>query len=260
MDHSNRTPLRISPLLLVSTLTIVLSSCGTAKRIHKIEENHTKADASSIKANMVAQNSLTPAVFSAKALIAPDNAQSVRLIEQGRASWYGPGFNGGLTADGEIYNMKEMTAAHRTLPFNTLVIVQNTDNGKIAVVRINDRGPFVKNRIIDLSKKAAKKLGMIGTGTAHVKLYIAKETSDPSDSSALNVPTYTLQIGSFKSEERAYYRADQIEGARVEIVHENDHLRYRVYYGLYIHKEAAQKKQKELQQQNYSCFIKQIEN
>jgi rare lipoprotein A len=237
---------------------IILSSCGTAKRFHKTD--HTTADAASIKHNVDAGSSLTPASFSAKALIAPEDAQSVRLIEQGKASWYGPGFNGGLTADGETYNMNEMTAAHRTLPFNTLVIVQNIDNSKTAVVRINDRGPFVKNRIIDLSNKAAEKLGMIGTGTAHVKLYIAKATLDPSDSSNLNVPTYTLQLGSFESETRAYYHADQIKGSRVVIIHKNNHLRYRVYYGLYIHKQAARKKQKELKQQNFSCFIKQIEN
>lgn len=88
----------------------------------------------------------------------------------GTASWYGPGFYGKRTANGEKYNAKAMTAAHRTLPFNTTLKVTNLDNGKSVVVRINDRGPFIRGRVIDLSKKAAQELGLIGTGTAEVEL------------------------------------------------------------------------------------------
>ena len=90
----------------------------------------------------------------------------------GVASWYGPNFHGKLTSNGERYNMWQMTAAHKTLPMNTIVRVTNKRNGKTAVVRINDRGPFVSTRIIDLSKAAASKIGMIGTGTAPVKLEV----------------------------------------------------------------------------------------
>ena len=84
-----------------------------------------------------------------------------RIIETGVASWYGPNFHGKLTANGEIYNMHELTAAHKTLPFNSIVRVENLSNGKSVIVRINDRGPFVKNRIIDLSRKAAQEIDMI---------------------------------------------------------------------------------------------------
>ncbi len=90
----------------------------------------------------------------------------------GNASWYGPNFHGKLTSNGERYNMWAMTAAHKTLPMNTIVKVTNRRNGKSVVVRINDRGPFVATRIIDLSKSAASKIGMIGTGTAPVKLEV----------------------------------------------------------------------------------------
>lgn len=90
----------------------------------------------------------------------------------GVASYYGPGFQGKPTANGERFNMHKMTAAHKTLPFNTKVKVKNIDNGKSVVVRINDRGPFKKGRIIDLSKGAAKKIGMLQSGTANVKLEI----------------------------------------------------------------------------------------
>lgn len=91
---------------------------------------------------------------------------------RGNASWYGPNFHGKFTSSGERYNMWDMTAAHKTLPMNTIVKVINRRNGKSTVVRINDRGPFVSTRIIDLSKSAASKIDMIGTGTAPVTLEV----------------------------------------------------------------------------------------
>ncbi len=90
----------------------------------------------------------------------------------GQCSYYAEKFHGRKTANGEIYNMNAMTAAHRTLPFNTIIEVENLANGKKVRVRINDRGPFKKNRILDVSLAAAKALGMIGSGTAKVKITI----------------------------------------------------------------------------------------
>lgn len=96
-----------------------------------------------------------------------DNFQEI-----GSASWYGPGFHGKKTANGEIYNMHAMTAAHKTLPLGSKVQVTNLSNGKKITVRINDRGPFHGGRIIDLSKKAAKALGILhkGHGKVHIKI------------------------------------------------------------------------------------------
>ena len=90
----------------------------------------------------------------------------------GIASWYGPNFHGKKTSNGETYNMNAMTSAHKTLPMNTMVRVINLGNGAQTTVRINDRGPFVAGRIIDLSKAAATSIGMIGAGTARVKLEV----------------------------------------------------------------------------------------
>lgn len=90
----------------------------------------------------------------------------------GVASWYGPGFHGKTTSNGETYNQNAFTAAHKTLPMNTIVSVTNLDNGRKTTVRINDRGPFVDNRIIDVSKAAATRLDMLQTGTAPVKLEV----------------------------------------------------------------------------------------
>ena len=90
--------------------------------------------------------------------------RSGRDLQRGVASWYGPGFHGRLTANGERFDMHELTAAHKTLPFGTRVLVHNPRTGKEVVVRINDRGPFVKGRVIDLSKAAAKLLGINARG------------------------------------------------------------------------------------------------
>jgi len=90
--------------------------------------------------------------------------------EQGIASWYGKKFHGRKTANGETYNMYAHTAAHKTLPMHTMLLVKNLTNNKTTVVRVNDRGPFVRSRIIDLSYTAAQKLDMIGTGTARVEI------------------------------------------------------------------------------------------
>ena len=87
-----------------------------------------------------------------------------RDLQRGVASWYGPGFHGRLTANGERFDMNELTAAHKTLPFGTRVLVHNPRTGKEVVVRINDRGPFIKGRMIDLSKAAAKALGFKSRG------------------------------------------------------------------------------------------------
>jgi rare lipoprotein A len=88
------------------------------------------------------------------------------------ASWYGPGFHGRRSASGERYNQNELTAAHRTLPFGTNVQVTNLNNGRSVVVRINDRGPFARGRVIDLSAAAARVLGMVQSGVAPVHLEI----------------------------------------------------------------------------------------
>ncbi|HKF52497.1 MAG TPA: septal ring lytic transglycosylase RlpA family protein [Candidatus Acidoferrales bacterium] len=116
--------------------------------------------------------------------------------EQGVASWYGPQFNGRRTSDGEVYDMYQLTAAHRTLPFNAVVRVTNLTNGKQVNVRINDRGPFVANRIIDLSYAAAEAIGMVGPGTAEVRLDVMAGP-DP------NVGFFGVQVGAFQVKENA---------------------------------------------------------
>jgi rare lipoprotein A len=97
----------------------------------------------------------------------------------GKASWYGPTFQGRTTADGELYDMTALTAAHATLPFGSMVRLINTRNGKSAVVRINDRGPFVKDREIDVSYQAAEKLGLISRGVGKLRIELLEVPKRP---------------------------------------------------------------------------------
>lgn len=99
--------------------------------------------------------------------------------EKGPASWYGKQFHGRITANGEVFNMFAMTAAHKTLPMNTILLVRNLENGRQALVRVNDRGPFNKGRILDLSYRAAKKIGMVDNGIAPIEIIALGETAIP---------------------------------------------------------------------------------
>ena len=120
--------------------------------------------------------------------------------QRGVASWYGTKFHGRPTSSGEIYNMHAMTAAHKTLPIPVYVHVKNLDNGRSTIVRVNDRGPFIDGRIIDLSYAAAKKLGVDGPGTANVEISALATSivrSIPLTNEAdTNIPLY-IQMGSF---------------------------------------------------------------
>ncbi len=128
-----------------------------------------------------------------------------RYVEIGIASWYGPGFHGKKTASGEIYNMYAMTAAHRTLPLGTYVRVTNLENGRSVVVRINDRGPFVAGRVIDLSYSAAKRLGFAEKGTALVKIV-------PIGRVNLGKGKFYIQLGAFKNRKNAIEFKNKISG------------------------------------------------
>jgi rare lipoprotein A len=148
--------------------------------------------------------------------------------ETGIASWYGHPYHGRRTANGEVYDMNQLTAAHRTRPFGSWVRVRNLQNGKTVDVRINDRGPFVRGRIIDLSRKAARKIDMIGPGTAKVRVRTlagpppAKSKRD--DAEVSRTPTgrsekppspeaFAVQIGAFANLANAELLRDETDAA-----------------------------------------------
>ncbi|MGH8197022.1 MAG: septal ring lytic transglycosylase RlpA family protein [Steroidobacteraceae bacterium] len=141
-------------------------------------------------------------------------------VEQGIASWYGPDFHGGRTATGEIYDMNAMTGAHPTLPLPAWVRVTNLDNGRSVVIRLNDRGPFSKNRIIDVSRAAAERLDMIRTGTARVEVRsLATGGAAPP---APQTVAYYAQAGAFGSRDNAEALAGRLRAAGIEGVTVNE--------------------------------------
>jgi rare lipoprotein A len=188
------------------------------------------------------------------------SADAGQKIEEGVASWYGPKFHGKLTANGEKYDMYGLTAAHRTLPFNTVLKVKNLDNGESVQVRINDRGPYAKNRIIDLSKKAAQEINMLGPGTARVALIMMKGDLENARNSNLKVPTYTVQLASFDNETKAFAHARKIRGSRVVEVQIDKKTVYRIYYGNFVNKDNARAQQQELARNGHNGYVKQIQN
>jgi rare lipoprotein A len=158
-------------------------------------------------------------------------------VEEGVASWYGVPFDGHRTSDGEIYHMHELTAAHRTLPFGSIVRVTNLDNGKRTEVRINDRGPFVADRVIDLSLSAAQAIGMVGPGIAKVRLEIVEGPQNPQPG------FFGVQVGAFETQSSAERLRTQLEAryAPVIVVPYDSPKRklYRVRVGSFRTQDAA---------------------
>ena len=188
---------------------------------------------------------------------------------QGLASYYAEPYDGRRTASGEIFNSyQELTAAHRTLPFNTVVKVTNEANGRDVSVRINDRGPFVKGRVIDLSYKAAKEIDLVRAGVAPVKLTIVKDAGDleakasrqPQSVSPQTVPStmYTIQVGAFPTEEAAQVLKKDLEQRYpdVTIVTFTTTLTfYRVRVGRLSDLPAAEALVKTLRQEKFEPFV-----
>jgi rare lipoprotein A len=181
---------------------------------------------------------------SSPAAAAPKPHEGGTVFEEGKASWYGAPFHGRQASNGETYDMYKFTAAHRTLPFNTMVRVTNTTNGKSTTVRITDRGPFVDNRIIDLSYAAAKQIESIGPGVVTVQLEILSAI-DP------NEGTFTIQVGAFKDRANAERLQRRLSAAYPSVEVQSFHSPkgeafYRVHVGKISGEDAAKKMSEEL--------------
>jgi rare lipoprotein A len=146
-------------------------------------------------------------------------------VMTGLASWYGPDFHGRPTSSKEIFNMNDMTAAHRTLPFGTWVLVSNLNNGRSVAVRINDRGPFVAGRIIDLSYAAARMLGVVGPGTVPVRLELLDQKAPPP-----RAQLFSVQAGSFAAKDNAERLRDKLSGLFGEVTVSAFATAERTYY------------------------------
>lgn len=168
-------------------------------------------------------------------------------LERGVASWYGPGFDGRLTASGERYDMHAATAAHRTLPFGTLLEVRNLDNGMKTQVRINDRGPFVKNRILDLSLGAARAIGMVGPGTARVELRTLVL--------GRGERSFVVQVGAFQERDRAEALLARLRGEYPETVLRSDEVWHRVQLGAFSDPDEAVSLIRRLARAGYTALV-----
>ncbi|MBI4527681.1 MAG: septal ring lytic transglycosylase RlpA family protein [Deltaproteobacteria bacterium] len=176
----------------------------------------------------------------------PSPPSPIVATQAGIASWYGPGFHGRPTASGVIYDQHELTAAHQTLPLGTRVMVTNLNNKRSVEVSINDRGPFLKGRIIDLSYAAAQSLGMIRPGTIPVRI----EVIDSGPHRIQTIPEsldYTLQVGSFAEVENARRLKDQLVNSYPQIpevlivpVHGKDTTYHRVQLGTFNDRRDAE--------------------
>lgn len=155
------------------------------------------------------------------------------------ASWYGPGFHGRKTANGETYDMHQLTAAHRTLPLGSVVQVRSLTTGRTVTVRVNDRGPFAKNRILDLSHAGAQALGMVGNGTDRVEIRVTAYQGRPGAMGYLRV-----QVASFAEQDNARALASRLKSqysdVRIETVDLAEGRRYRVHVGRFTSEDQAE--------------------
>jgi rare lipoprotein A len=160
--------------------------------------------------------------------------------QKGFASWYGPRFHGRKTASGERYDMNALTAAHPSLPFGTLVDVRNVRTGRSVTVRINDRGPFSKNRIIDLSYAAAREVDVVGPGTAYVEIHPTR------DGERLPPSRFTVQVAAFSERERAVAYQQELARVYPETIVQSDGTWNRVQVGAFEDRDKAESLRREL--------------
>jgi rare lipoprotein A len=188
--------------------------------------------------------------------------------QRGIASWYGKDFHGRRTANGEVYNMYGISAAHKTLPLGTHVRVTNLRNDKTIVVRVNDRGPFVRGRIIDLSYGAAKKIGLVGPGTAPVDIValgFPKKTPDKKTGKPAYVPgnyyvgQFAVQVGAFKQHENALLLKNKLakayDNVHIVVFESNRGTFYRVRVAKCTTLEEARQYEKQLQSEGFPAAI-----
>jgi rare lipoprotein A len=197
---------RSRPLLLVASGLVGLLSIGcAAKRPISANPQPSPAQPSSTPdaTAEAAKRDTSVSPAPAKRAKTPPLSAPVGYTEEGNASWYGNPFNGRRASNGEIYDMYQLTAAHRTLPFETMVRVTNLNNGKSTTVRITDRGPFIDNRIIDLSLAAAREIESVGPGVVPVRVEVLGNVD-------VTAGFFTVQVGAFRDRANAERLRDRL--------------------------------------------------
>lgn len=200
-------PLSVCGVLLLSSL---VAGCASRKPVVDHHPASTSTPSSAPSAPPPASASepppATPPAAPPKKKKAPPEPAPIGFTEEGNASWYGIPFHGRRASNGEIYDMNKFTAAHRTLPFETMVKVTNLNNGKTTTVRITDRGPFVANRVIDLSQAAAREIESIGPGVVPVRLEVIGNVD-------VTAGFFTVQVGAFRDRANAERLRDRLSAS-----------------------------------------------
>ena len=190
-------------------------------------------------------------IVSSCALSAHRPPYAAGYVERGIASWYGEDFHGRPTSSGEIYNMYDLTAAHKLMPLGTVAKITNLENDQSVVVKINDRGPFIEGRIIDLSYSAAREIGMAEKGLSRVEIKVIKWGE--------NLTDFTVQVGSFEVEENAQRLKEKLnqkyKDAHIITYETNDKKYYRVRVGSTKDILEAERLAEKLSEEGFSFLI-----
>jgi rare lipoprotein A len=236
-------PAQLRCLALLYLSTQLLLGCASQRPIanrHPALATPAPAPAETIdraKRNTSVPPSTLPPPARPKRAKPPQEPAPVGYTEEGNASWYGNPFHGRRSSNGEVYDMYKLTAAHRTLPFETMVRVTNLNNGKTTTVRITDRGPFVDNRIIDLSQAAAHEIESIGPGVVPVRIEVLGNVD-------VTAGFFTVQVGAFHDRGNAERLRDRLGVSYSPIFIQQydspDGAFYRVRVGKISGQQAAQ--------------------
>ncbi|MEW6376081.1 MAG: septal ring lytic transglycosylase RlpA family protein [Thermodesulfobacteriota bacterium] len=220
------------PIILIGLSFLLLTACGPRHRI-VYEKRVPPPEKKEVREEKVEK-------------------RESKTVQYGVASWYGGEFHGRPTSSGEVYDMYQLTCAHNTLPLGTVVMVTNLENGRSLELKVNDRGPFVKERIIDVSYAAAQMLGMWEKGTALVKVEVVSVAIEP-------VLRFTLQVGSFADENNAQKLAEQLrksfENVYVTIVETLTQKYHRVRVGQFETRDAALVLAEKLSQMGFKVLV-----
>ena len=228
-------------IMIVPLILLLLTACGPR---HRVIVEKRPMPQEELKKEEIRQAKLAP--------LEKIEKKESKGVQYGVASWYGPDFHGKPTSSGEIYDMYQLTCAHNALPLGSTVMVTNMENGRSLELKVNDRGPFVKERIIDLSYAAAQMLGIWEKGTAFVKVegigpFIAEDQK------------FTIQVGSFTDEILAQRLADQLrdrfENVYVSTLETPTQKYHRVRVGQFDNKESALRVAEKLSQAGLKVLV-----
>jgi peptidoglycan lytic transglycosylase len=253
----------LPPASLIAASILVLSGCAGRRPVAGSQPppltpapTPTETEAGA-RASTAAEPGSAPALKPGRSKPA-DLSAPIGFTEEGNASWYGPQFHGKRASNGEVYDMYKFTAAHRTLPFNSMVRVTNLDNGKSTVVRITDRGPFVANRIIDLSLAAARQIDAVGPGVVPVRIEVLSG-EDPL------AGFFTVQVGAFRDRNNAERLRERLSASYSPVFIQEVKLEegpfYRVRVGKVSGEQAAQQLGDELRtKEGFTPFVVRLDD